>query len=97
MVVGDNVTKQCNILHMGQNVLKLPPAEGGQRKIMNLIDRDVHTGIPCTSLMFLTADFKTINEIELPRATKKFKYKCEELPWEQLQTIVDNLRQYVCL
>ena len=53
MDFGRNVTTYCDIMHVNQNKLVLPPNETGRSQgSISLFDRDMHTYIPHSAFTF---------------------------------------------
>ena len=48
-VIGRNVTKCCNIIHIGENILQLPCVSNSNPDTISLHDHDMHCYIPYSS------------------------------------------------
>lgn len=96
-VVGRNVTNYCDILHVNQNILKLPPdASGNSQGSVTLVDRDMHTYIPHTAFTFQAETLTPRHETTLFCATAHIDGNLAKKPWKDLKNIVDKVHKHVC-
>ena len=96
-VVGRNVTNYCNILHIDENTLILPPdASGNSKGSITLVDHDMHTYIPHSVFISRADNFTSDNEKTLFCAAANVNEDVGSKPWKDLKKIVDKVHKHVC-
>jgi len=92
-VVGRNVTRYCNIIHIGENKLCLPPSEVGNDSI-SLVNEDLHCYIP--SKAFFKSSSVSGKAIFCATGKLSNSIDAKNLPWSNRKAIIDRVHLHVC-
>ncbi len=85
-VIGPNVTKMCDILHIGKNVLQLPAYENSAQATITLVDHDMHSYVPVQVLKKSRNPLQDSDKTILFCATATVNGSGKELPWSDTKT-----------
>ena len=98
-VIGRNVTRKCDIVHINGNHIRFPP-ENGLSDTTTMIDFDQHSYIPLSSVDFssqvsppvfclagFTAQMDDDPDTSAPDSNRS---------WPQLKRIVDRVHEHTC-
>jgi len=95
-VIGRNVTKHCDIQHIGGQFLNFP---NGSK--ISLIERDMHSYIKYENFSTANSSKMTLKArtglcISFFCATAKFPAKASQKPWKEVKKIIDKVHKHVC-
>eukprot|EP00171_Calliarthron_tuberculosum_P000101 IDg101t1 len=90
-VIGRNVTKHCNIIHINGNKLQLPVKDDQDENLtIELADHDMHCFVPLFTFGVCA------NSAEMYCATVSFASKATNRSWPELKSIIDKVHKHVC-
>jgi len=90
-LIGRNVTKSCDILHIGKNLLKLPDDD-----TISLVDKDLHSFIPYNTFCGKRRVLCESDKSTIFCATAIVSCSEESRPWIETKKIVDKVHTHVC-
>ena len=90
-LIGRNVTKHCNIVHINENKLVLPD----QNDYVTLQDVHYHTHIPYQSFITISKHDNTVTN-KLFCATAEICNNLGRRPWKEIRQVVDKVHKHVC-
>ena len=97
-VIGRNVTRACDIVHIGGNRLNLPSADGGTENAdtISLVDSDMHSYMPYDIFLRCANASSEIVGSRLYCATATIGSSRDSPSWKDVQKIVDKVHKHVC-
>ena len=96
-VLGRNITRKCDIVHIGGNFIRFPPSSDGVSDTLTMIDFDLHRYVPITNtspsvnspsvvtLAGFRAQIETLKQVPVTNRS-----------WPQLKRIVDRVHNHTC-
>ena len=95
-MIGRNVTKCCNIIHIGQNVLQLPCGSNYNPDTISLHDHDMHCYIPYSSFSSGLKNNSISEDKAIFCATAQLDCPTDTLSWPKTRQLVDKVHKHVC-
>lgn len=88
-IIGRNVTRNCDILHLGTNVLRLPKNQGS----ITIIDKDFHSYLPYNIFCSVDPVPEHYSSVFFCAAMNVHSAR---LDWKAMKKIVDKVHNHVC-
>ena len=97
-VIGRNVTRSCDINHIGGNKLVLPDHDdSAQHDSLSMVDSDFHSYIPYERFLCPTVQASSESVVcTVFCATAQIEDGLSKRPWKEIQTVVDKVHKHVC-
>ena len=95
-VIGRNVTRKCDIVHINGNYIRFPPSDGVS-DTLSMSDYNLHSYIPLEAVLkphalsppvSILTGFSADLDIESKRGVNR--------PWSELKRIVDRVHDHTC-
>ena len=96
-VIGRNVTRYCDIVHIKNNLLQIPALDGGTQHLsISLVDYDLHSYIPHSVFYNYGKSVQTVDKMTLFCATSVLNGVDGDLSWKDTKHIIDKVHLHVC-